>query len=228
MASFKVPLELFMIIISILLGMAAAVRADPPDATPEQTASDFVYTVQPGDTLALIALRFKLNLAEIALANGLVTPNLIFPGQQLVLPGIPAPATAPPQKLTSIGDRIHIVEPGETIFSVANRYGVVVRDLIVLNGLANPDLIRVGQLLQIPGGIPPASGRSGQPLFNTVHLSEATIIQGRTLVVRVSLAEAAASLQGSFAGQPVFFYEEGGHQFWGIIAIHAGAYRQPA
>jgi LysM repeat protein len=44
------------------------------------------YTVQPGDTLSAIAARFGTTYQAIAAANGIADPNLIFPGQLLVIP----------------------------------------------------------------------------------------------------------------------------------------------
>ncbi len=57
------------------------------------------YTVQPGDTLSAIARRFNSSVAAIAQANNIVNPNLIYVGQQLIIPGAtggaPAPAPQP-------------------------------------------------------------------------------------------------------------------------------------
>jgi murein DD-endopeptidase MepM/ murein hydrolase activator NlpD len=85
--------------------------------------------------------------------------------------------------------------------------------------LVNPDLIQVGQTLQIPVGPAPTS----QPLpppFLAIELSEPIIIQGRTLVIRVKLTE-AARLSGTFEERPLFFNDDGTGQFWSITAIHA-------
>ena len=46
---------------------------------------------------------------------------------------------------------IYIVQPGDTLAQIANRLGVRIDDLITLNGIQNPDLLRVGQELKIPG-----------------------------------------------------------------------------
>lgn len=55
------------------------------EATPTQAQR--TYTVQPGDTLSEIAERFGVTVAAIVEANGIQDPNLIFPGQELVIPG---------------------------------------------------------------------------------------------------------------------------------------------
>lgn len=188
----------------------------------QQQQGTFVYTVQPGDTLNGIARRFNLSPGEIALANRLSNLNLLFPGQQLVLPGVArqvtaAPSTLPPSRV----DQTHTVQPGETLFTIAATYGVSLETIILVNHLANPDLLQVGQTLQIPGSVPSAPEILAAP-FAAVELSEPTIIQGRTLVIRVQLT-APATLSGDFEGRPILFRDSGNGQFWGITAIHAMA-----
>ena len=70
-----------------LLSLIVVLIAAPPAvaAPPIQTSDE--YVVQAGDTLFAIALRFGVTAAEIAAANGLSNPNLIFVGQRLVIPG---------------------------------------------------------------------------------------------------------------------------------------------
>jgi len=54
----------------------------------------------------------------------------------------------------------YIVQPGETLSSIAARYGSSVLTLARLNGIVNPQLIRVGQVLAVPG---PGNNTNGRP-----------------------------------------------------------------
>ncbi|HQA67535.1 MAG TPA: LysM peptidoglycan-binding domain-containing protein, partial [Aggregatilineales bacterium] len=54
--------------------------------------------------------------------------------------------------------RIHIVQPGETLSGIALRYGVTVQQIAAVNNIVNPSLIFVGQRLIIPGPEPPPPG----------------------------------------------------------------------
>ena len=55
-----------------------------PRATPTPTV--FVYTVQSGDTLSAVAMRFGKSVDELVQANRLVDPDQLQVGQQLTIP----------------------------------------------------------------------------------------------------------------------------------------------
>ncbi len=74
--------------------------APQPTATPPSTGNPTTYTVQYGDTLAGIARRFNVSLAELARVNGITNYNYIYVGQVLTIPGTggnPQPTPAPTQ-----------------------------------------------------------------------------------------------------------------------------------
>ena len=52
---------------------------------------------------------------------------------------------------TALADGYHTVRPGETLFSIGRLYGVYPYSISAANGLANPNYIRIGQVLYIPG-----------------------------------------------------------------------------
>jgi LysM repeat protein len=52
---------------------------------------------------------------------------------------------------------VHVVQPGESLSSIARRYSVTVSALARHNGIVNTNLLRVGQRLRIPGNTPPRS-----------------------------------------------------------------------
>lgn len=114
--------------------------------------SGVLYRVQKGDTLLAIARKHEVSPQAIIEANGLTTPDVLSIDQELAIPGarrIPAPAPMP-----QAGSQEHRVVAGETVASIARRYGVEAAALVRANGLDDPDTIRVGQLLAIPGTAP--------------------------------------------------------------------------
>lgn len=82
-------------------GTSPTATSAGPTNTPGPTATtaptpNVTYTVQVGDTLSSIALRFNTTYQEIALLNGLSNPNLISAGQVLIIRKGSATATATP------------------------------------------------------------------------------------------------------------------------------------
>lgn len=96
------------------------------------------YRVKRGDSLSVIAQRYKLSLAELKAANKL-SSNTIHIGQELVIPGFGA---APPEE--------HTIRRGETLSEIAQRYQVSLGSLRLANNITNDHFIRVGQVLKIP------------------------------------------------------------------------------
>lgn len=151
----------------ILLPPFETIAATPPPpaeapALVEATAAqEFRYTVQRGDTLHSIARRYNVTVKDLIEANHITDPNRIFPDQKLIIPGYlspkpepePEPETPQPPRPQPPGDHIiHTIVRGDTLTAIAKRYGITLRQLIEVNQIENPNLIRVGQRLIIPGG----------------------------------------------------------------------------
>lgn len=139
-----------------LTGTPAVTATVAPVATPTAEAAEApsvegaTYTVRWGDTLFSIATMYGTTVDEIKTANGL-TSDFIVVGQELIIPGgvVTVPEPAPP---TEGGPTVHIVQPGETLFSIAQQYGTTVNAIAQANQITNPWFIYVGQELIIPSG----------------------------------------------------------------------------
>ncbi len=131
--------------IQILLsfGLAAALIV----AVPSLAAAAQTHVVQPGDTLWAIAGRYNVSVDTIAAANGLADPDALRLGQRLVIPGGEVPAARTPSVSSSV---IHVVQPGDTLWSIASRHNVSVSAIVQANGLADPDRLKLGQRLKVP------------------------------------------------------------------------------
>lgn len=139
---------------------APAPSTVPYTYNPYGTTGTLVYVVQRGDTLARIAQRFGVSLSVLAGVNQIANINQIEVGQLLVIPTaftvvpytlpvtVVTPPTYPPSVPTS--GRTHVVQRGENLYRIALRYGVSLSALASINGISNPNLIYVGQVLKIP------------------------------------------------------------------------------
>lgn len=101
-------------------------------------APSFPYAVRPGDTLWALARRFGTTVDALAELNHIQDSNLIYVNQILQIPG------------EASTYRTYTVKAGDTLWGIAQRYGVTVNQIAELNGIRNPDLIYPGQVFQIP------------------------------------------------------------------------------
>lgn len=108
----------------------------PPSPLPKPVTGQ-VYKVVPGDTLSAIAHRFGVTVEYLATTNHIANPNLIFPGQVLYV-GSP------------VVKGYYTVRKGDTLTSIAAKYGTSWSKLALYNGIANPNLIYIGQVIRIP------------------------------------------------------------------------------
>lgn len=163
------------------------------------------HIVRPGETLTGIARQYGLDWETIALANHLVNPTLLTAGQVVRIPtGRKEAAGA-----------LHAVQPGETLFHVAFRYGVSFWDLLAANWTGRPPLALSGQWLVVPGARP-----TGMPYpFLQIDIRPIPARQGDTLVVVVHTGK-PVTLEGRLFGRTVPFAEENG-VYYAYVGVHA-------
>jgi LysM repeat protein len=120
------------------------------------------YTVQAGDTLFDIALRFEVSVEELMEANEITDPTSLSVGQRLVIPGqgpgrVPE-GTATPEgeaaTATPSAEGVYIVQEGDYPGSIAEQFGISAEELMEANGITDPTSLIVGQELIIPTATP--------------------------------------------------------------------------
>lgn len=120
---------------------------------PDEQLPFFRYDIQDGDTVIGIALRFNIDVNYIVWNNIDTLPNadLLRPGQQLRIP--------------SVEGIIHDVLLGETLIEIADIYDADVDEIVAFpaNDLANPDELREGSTILVPGGRVVARLRQPRP-----------------------------------------------------------------
>jgi LysM repeat protein len=122
----------------------APTDTEPPPATATPVAAAGEYVVQLGDTLSIIAIRYGTSMAALQSLNDLDDPRLVRAGQRLK---IPADKLAPDENPFWI---LIVAQPGETLSSIALKYGVRLEDLLRVNRIADASVLRAGQRLIIP------------------------------------------------------------------------------
>ncbi|WP_163538421.1 L,D-transpeptidase family protein [Gracilibacillus sp. YIM 98692] len=103
-----------------------------------------IHKVQSGETLTQISLDYRTPLNEIIRANPSINPNLIYPGQSIVIPGFPSPSTIPYQIDVSINNRwLRLLKDGVQQRQYPIAVGRMLNDtpignFIIINKAPNP------------------------------------------------------------------------------------------
>ncbi len=120
--------------------------------TPAVAAGPQWVVVNYGDTLYSIASRYGTTVGALMQANRLPDPNFVYAGQRLLIPiNAAAPSAPGPSTSSSTKTTTWTVHAGETLYSIAARFGTSVSALAAANRLWNYDFIYTGQVLKIPG-----------------------------------------------------------------------------
>ncbi len=103
------------------------------------------YTVKAGETLSEIADRYGTSVDRLVQLNGLRDANDLWAGSRIQVPG----ASARPRVAVNKNAKTHQVQPGESLSSIADRYGVSMQRLIAINGISNPNQVMAGSTLTL-------------------------------------------------------------------------------
>lgn len=118
-------------------------------------SSNGYYTVQSGDTLSGIALKFSTTSSKLAQLNSISNPNLIYVGQRLLVNqssnsnSSSSGQSSSTTTNTETSSASYTVKSGDTLSGIASQYNTTVNQIISLNQLSNPNLIYVGQVLKL-------------------------------------------------------------------------------
>lgn len=106
--------SLFLVLL-LLAGLVSFFQINPVYAT------DSSYTVKRGDNLTSIAANYGISVSELASANQISNPNVIFSGQVLKIPHKNQTPTTPTQTppVASSGESAYIVQRGDTLSVIA-------------------------------------------------------------------------------------------------------------
>jgi murein DD-endopeptidase MepM/ murein hydrolase activator NlpD len=129
--------------------------------------------VGTSDTLDGLARRYNVSPAAILQANGYKGPRTLSPGQQLIIPhpvatAAAAPALAVPVSkpvaAVSAASSVHVVNPGDTLLSIARRNHVSVAELARANNIDASAKLKLGAKLTVPAAKTAAASPTTQPV----------------------------------------------------------------
>lgn len=150
-------------------------------------SSNGYYTVQSGDTLSGIALKFSTTSSKLAQLNSLSNPNLIYVGQRLLVNqssnsnSSSSGQSSSTTTNTEASAASYTVKSGDTLSGIASRYNTTVNQIVSLNQLSNPNLIYVGQVLKLKNSQTTNSSSSSSSSTAATTVGTYTVKAGDTL-----------------------------------------------
>lgn len=132
--------------------------AQTENQTVTSTPTDLIHVVEVGDTLTNIAQRYNVEPANLAAYNQILDHNHVVIGQKLRIPPAGVTITAPAVVAGLPGaDGYHVVRQGEALGAIAQRYSLTLEELMALNEIDNPNLVRMGTMLRLTDAVEPPS-----------------------------------------------------------------------
>ena len=170
---------LLLLVIAMVMGLAGCTKEAPtrtPAVPQAQTTQTGVppsgLTAAPGETVVSVFTALPPGpgtpTAELVYETPAVsTPVATMAPGETAAPA-PTPVPAPPSGQVIV----HVVQPGETLYSIAYRYGTTIQAIIDANGITNPDQIYQGQKLNVPTSGGSSGGSTGCRIRHTVKTGE--------------------------------------------------------
>ena len=158
-----------------------------------QIADADTYTIKSGDTLWDIAVNNGTTVDALMQDNNL-SSHLIYPGDKL---NYSSNSSSSVEKLAQVkNDGYYTIALGDTLGTVADKFGTSVDNLVEINNLSNPHLVYVGQVIKVDGNAAPKA---------TPAVAQAAPVQAAPVqaapVARVQAAPVAQTREAAPAAQ---------------------------
>jgi LysM repeat protein len=195
--------------------------ASPGVASATLPGGNGYYTVSRGDTLAQIARNYGMTVNDVMRLNGLTNPNFIWVGQQLrVSARVNALAVDEKNNKPSVADTIYVVQVGDSLSEIAASHNTTIQELMVANGLPNPNFVWVGQRLRVnkpiqTNGIQLANAPADGRRWIEVNLSNQTLTawQGNVAVLHTSVSTGTAATPTVTGRYPIYLKYTSQHMY---------------
>jgi murein DD-endopeptidase MepM/ murein hydrolase activator NlpD len=191
----------------------------PRSVAATHAAQGTTIIVGTADTLETLSHHYNVSPAAIMQANGYKGPRALSPGQQLIIPrqtaAIAAPAVAAPVSkpvvAAAAAPSVHVVNPGDTLLSIAHRNHVSVAELAKANSLEPSAKLKLGMKLSVPGAksaavapaAPPAAVAAAQPAAALAPPATKMAAVAGDPQQKARLAQASTNIESPAAETPV-------------------------
>jgi membrane-bound lytic murein transglycosylase D len=123
------------------------------ERTDVQLVKYYIHVIKSGDTLFALARRYGVSVELITQANPGVKPTILKIGERLLIPAlkdVPPPNNERTSLDTTRFTDEHVVEKGETLWSIASKYRITPDALANANDMNLNDTLSIGKVLKAP------------------------------------------------------------------------------
>lgn len=124
---------------NVQIGEKICIPEDKPEDCPKGT---FSYKIKSGDTLYQLAKKYDTTVEEILEVNPDINPYNLQVGQEICIP-----KQKEPQDCDGM---YYVVRPGDTLYLIAQKYGISVEEILEANPNVDPYNLQIGQLICVP------------------------------------------------------------------------------
>ena len=111
----------------------------------DKTETRKIHIVRMGDTISSIAKFYSIKKDLIIKLNNLKDENYIYVGQNLII----SESTENYAQHSNLINNYHIIQIGENLTDISNKYNLEIEYLIEINNIKNPDSLKVGEKLSL-------------------------------------------------------------------------------
>jgi murein DD-endopeptidase MepM/ murein hydrolase activator NlpD len=192
-------------VVAVLLCISFISTAQEVIPTPTPPAGVTIHVVQRGESLWKIAQSYGVTVDELATLNSITNTSSLQVGQRLLVPSDVIPVTNPSDSTGVIipqpSATLYTVASGDTLFRIAQRFGLTLNELAEANNIFDPSLIYAGQQLIIPNLDSQATPTLTLPVpLTNLVLNPTLFVEGQTGSIRI-ITNAPITLTGTFLGQ---------------------------
>lgn len=150
------------------------------------------YTVKSGETLSEIAESRGISLKRLMDLNGIQQADRVEAGSRIVVPG--APGSFAPAKPAVVNRNAleHVVQPGETLSGIADRYGIPMSQLVASNAITSPNHVEAGTRLALRSSATTRQSAPVNPAKPAIQPSTKPVSQPAAKTVSKPVAKPAA------------------------------------
>ncbi len=132
-------------------GSLAVGLSDGKGRLPE--SGEITYTIKKGDTLWSIANEMGVNIGALSTWNNLHPEGRLRPGDKIKIKMVDHPSSSSPQNIEK-REILYVVQPGDSLWSIAHRFKVSVSEIRLWNKLDGKDRIYPNDRLKLKVTIP--------------------------------------------------------------------------